>query len=110
MSYRLVIDNIRIKDVSPVATPELDPNTGLSPVANQKDLINLFSDGSNCTSSAIIHHLSQYDDHSDGNRGCFQYLVNKLYELKPEDIEFYLPQLLYVKSRLYLLMFAEIFT
>ncbi|KAL0491977.1 phosphatidylinositol 4-kinase [Acrasis kona] len=68
--------------------------TGLSPVLDQNDLVRIFSDPANVSASKVIYHLSKHDDHKEGHRGCFLYLVNKLHELKPEDVEFYLPQIL----------------
>jgi hypothetical protein len=83
-------------------SPSTDPTSGFSTAISQKDLVKFFSEPSNCSASLIIQQLSYHNDHEDGHRGCFQFLVNKLYELKYDTIEFFLAQLLYDFEMIYL--------
>lgn len=66
-------------------------------ICNMSYMIQRFSNPENCTASLILHQMSKHNDYEDGHKGLFVYLVNKLYEVNPEEIEFYMPQLLYVK-------------
>lgn len=58
-------------------------------------ILNSFQKKENVTISNILFFLNRF---GDKNLGIFNFLVNKLYEIENvDDIEFYLPQLLYVQ-------------
>ena len=57
-------------------------------------IINFFVKKENLKASLLLEHLSRYNDHTNGYKGCWQFLCNKLYDLEMADIEFYLPQLM----------------
>jgi hypothetical protein len=62
-------------------------------------LINFFIKKENLKASLLLEHLSRYNDHTNGYKGCWQFLCNKLFELELSDVDFYLPQLLNIYVR-----------
>lgn len=93
---------------SPVSSP---PSSQRTEPSNESDdnqrsgkeaehfLINFFLKKENLKASLLLEHLSRYNDHTNGYKGCWQFLCNKLYDLEIADIEFYLPQLLNIYVR-----------
>ena len=113
-SSSMLLDNAPSSPMSPLVDPSIARNqrahhgrTGsfdLSTLSQQDAqkkgketehfLINFFLKKENLKASLLLEHLSRYNDHTNGFKGCWQFLCNKLYELELSDVEFYLPQLL----------------
>ncbi|KAL0482352.1 phosphatidylinositol 4-kinase [Acrasis kona] len=81
-----------VRQSSPV-TKAVSPISA-SHTAVVEDPIKIFSNPENCTAALILQHLSRHNDHEDGHKGIFVFLVNKLYDVKTEEMEFYMPELL----------------